>query len=703
MKFLILFVFLLHVLVSPVLAQDDPVIDTPGTTEDTGTYFEIIDSEFLNVTLDSTSEVHAWIESFPEVIVLYLESTDDASQTILTLGGLDPSTTYYKFEDGYENGSTFTTDANGRYTYNQNLDKSYLVIIQTQPGTILIPQDLSVGTWDSVSRIYTLNTNVYETVQITENNLTLDGNGYSIIGTGSVYAILANSRSGIKIRNVTVDRWWRAIYLINSNRFELDNNTVINNRTAIYLRNSPIMTITNNILSDNWYGLRPLYSYDTSIIGNTISNNSSTGIWSSYSPRNTISENGFYNNYRGINVWLGDNSLISQNIFSGNNQGIYPAINTGLTISHNTIENSIWQGLIMDRCENNIIYNNNFINNGTQAYLSYSSNNLFDLPLPIGGNYWSNWTQPDNNNDGIVDLPYITDSYQGHGQDNLPWTIANGWPIPPVAVDDTAVLEVGDFIVIDVLANDYDPNEYDLNVTDVTQSTNGAVVNNSDGTVTYTRNRGFNGVDTFTYTISNGTYTSSALVTVTVTVEVNVASDATLGIGVTIGAGSTVGSGAVVGDNVVIGTNVTIDDMVTVGDGTTIGNSTWIKDGASVGDDVVIAANVTIGKNTTVGDNTSIGEGALLKQDVSVGTDVTLGTNITLGKAVIIGDRTSIGDRTQINSLTQIGTDCTIGTDTQIGRAVTIGSNVTIGNYVLVKNKAVIPDDSVIPDNSTVP
>lgn len=42
---------------------------------------------------------------------------------------------------------------------------------------------------------------------------------------------------------------------------------------------------------------------------------------------------------------------------------------------------------------------------------------------PIGGNFWSNWTGPDANNDRFVDNPY---SFTG-GADNLPWAAKNGW------------------------------------------------------------------------------------------------------------------------------------------------------------------------------------------------------------------------------------------------------------------------------------
>jgi hypothetical protein len=75
---------------------------------------------------------------------------------------------------------------------------------------------------------------------------------------------------------------------------------------------------------------------------------------------------------------------------------------------------------------------------------------------------------------------------------------------PPVAVDDTATTVNGFPTTINVLANDSDPDGDPLTVTGVTDPPNGTAVNNGDGTVTYTPDCGFFGIDTFDYTISDG-------------------------------------------------------------------------------------------------------------------------------------------------------------------------------------------------------
>jgi len=88
---------------------------------------------------------------------------------------------------------------------------------------------------------------------------------------------------------------------------------------------------------------------------------------------------------------------------------------------------------------------------------------------------------------------------------------------PPVARIDSATTPKNTAVTINVLANDTDPNGDSLEVTGVTQPTNGTATDNPDNTVTYTPQSGFVGADSFSYEISDGHgRTANATVTVTV-------------------------------------------------------------------------------------------------------------------------------------------------------------------------------------------
>ncbi len=197
----------------------------PGTIGSTGTCFEVTGSNYLNVMLESSEPVYLMLESVPEIVVMKLEAAEGAPSTQITLAGFLPSTTYYKYEDNYHNGITFKTDDNGSYTYTQDLTRPHLVFIQPRPSTKFIPSDTSIGTWDSSTRTYTLTTDVYETIQIDENNLTLDGNGYMVTGIGTGYGVYLNGRTAVAVRNVNVQRFSYGIYLYNSSGNILTDNT----------------------------------------------------------------------------------------------------------------------------------------------------------------------------------------------------------------------------------------------------------------------------------------------------------------------------------------------------------------------------------------------------------------------------------------------------------------------------------------------
>ncbi len=91
----------------------------------------------------------------------------------------------------------------------------------------------------------------------------------------------------------------------------------------------------------------------------------------------------------------------------------------------------------------------------------------------------------------------------------------------PVATDDSGASASTDqdtAITIDVLSNDSDPEGSIITISSVSNGSNGTVVDNGDGTVTYTPNIEFFGQDSFEYTIideSGATDTATVNVTVT--------------------------------------------------------------------------------------------------------------------------------------------------------------------------------------------
>ena len=112
-------------------------------------------------------------------------------------------------------------------------------------------------------------------------------------------------------------------------------------------------------------------------------------------------------------------------------------------------------------------------------------------------------------------VPVVTyTATDGRDNGSVTSTLTIQYNAIPDAVDDNATTHAGMAKVIDVLANDRFSNS-DKAVTAVTQGNNGSVAI-ENGKVRYTPNAGFNGTDSFTYTVTSGGVTETATVNVTI-------------------------------------------------------------------------------------------------------------------------------------------------------------------------------------------
>ncbi|MCK5643628.1 MAG: right-handed parallel beta-helix repeat-containing protein, partial [Gammaproteobacteria bacterium] len=112
-----------------------------------------------------------------------------------------------------------------------------------------------------------------------------------------------------------------------------------------------------------------------------------------------------YASNAGITLFNVQNGNITNNTINLNTgNGIYLNSTSWSNITLNDITQNGY-GLKSDNgTHNNTIYHNNFLSNTVQAY--DDGVNIWNLTAPTGGNYWSDWTTPDNNFDGFVDNTY---------------------------------------------------------------------------------------------------------------------------------------------------------------------------------------------------------------------------------------------------------------------------------------------------------
>ena len=434
------------------LLPEEPLM--PGRIEGVGTYFEIKDSEYLNISLKSTEGIKVVLESIPKMISLDIESSSTTSLTELTIEGLEPNKTYYKYQDSYKNEAVFISDEKGGIGWDQDLTKAHHIWIQEERGTVYIPNQCpTYGTWETTTLTCTLNQDLNQSLEITENNIALDCNGYNILGNKTGHGIYLNGKENVTIKNCNVNNFSGGVFL----SYYSSNNTIMgnnfsNNFAGIALSSfSSANLITNNNISENKRGIELFKSSQNIISHNKISLNNWEGILFMYSrsnenliTRNDIYSNGhgptpgYYPNVSGIHLFYASNNTILNNQIFNNLNGIW-----------------LWYS------ENSKVYQNNFLNNSqSQLYNYEGTGNIFDDGYPLGGNYWSDYggideksgpNQDQSGPDGIGDTPHILTSatyrffpYSGwssspeifiSGQDRYPFMRESGWEVPLVLPD----------------------------------------------------------------------------------------------------------------------------------------------------------------------------------------------------------------------------------------------------------------------------
>jgi parallel beta-helix repeat protein len=169
--------------------------------------------------------------------------------------------------------------------------------------------------------------------------------------------------------------------LISCDNIEVKNIVLTNNYHGILMVETKNSSVTNLTLYDNYYGAYMyLNSNNNSIMDSNIHDNFWVGIGLEYSHDNTIERTAISNNDYGVRLLVTVNNTVTNNDVQDNNYGIIVKSSTNITV-----------------------YHNNLINNTIQAMDDEINN--WNLPSPLGGNFWPSWYFPDDNCDGFVDFP----------------------------------------------------------------------------------------------------------------------------------------------------------------------------------------------------------------------------------------------------------------------------------------------------------
>jgi parallel beta-helix repeat protein len=264
---------------------------------------------------------------------------------------------------------------------------------------------------------------------ITVRNMSLSDNGQGILfafvngsaienvsAVNNLYGIwVANSSDCTIAESDASGNGWHGIHMERSTnctvaRNEASRNGYLDkyNGYGIYVGYSRNVLISENRGHDNYYAIVAFSVKDCTISSNNVSNNSGMSIWPKLSQRctcigNEASDNTFY----GIEPEDCVNCTVSGNNASNNGLfGIWLLECSRLSVTANLLqENGVGVGLTRSNLSE--IYHNNFVNNRYQASTENSSDIEWNASLE--GNYWSDYTDRDENYDGIGDAAYEID------------------------------------------------------------------------------------------------------------------------------------------------------------------------------------------------------------------------------------------------------------------------------------------------------
>jgi len=305
--------------------------------------------------------------------------------------------------------------------------------------------------------LYTLTGNLTESIEVQRSNITIDGNGYTLQGSGSESGIsidgFLNDAKNVTLRNLRITNFYYGIDLIESSHNTIYGNIIYNTTQGIFIGASSFNNISGNSITNPVSHPNPAQTYGIQISGSSYNNeisdneitNNDYGIYLFYvSSQNMISSNNITSSLRGVDLLSSNNTIFSENIIadsltaglyfrqsscnntvfgntiSNNNRGVHlDPYSRNNTISGNTIALNA-NGVYLLSSSDNSFYENNFIDNIQHVYSEFSGfTNFFNRDYPIGGNFWNNYAGVDihsgsyqnfTGSDGLGDTHHIIDA-----------------------------------------------------------------------------------------------------------------------------------------------------------------------------------------------------------------------------------------------------------------------------------------------------
>ncbi len=313
---------------------------------------------------------------------------------------------------------------------------------------------VSNSTEGSVSQAYSMNSNQtgilfdFTTSTQIEESVTEKNLHYGVLVRLSSDSIISNVTS---IDNGINGSLFSGIGSDASDNITISNNVAKRNKYSGILVSGSNITVKENDVSDNYYYGITGNGLDHLVVRNNIvKNNTKHGMFLVNANNQNYSDNNVYGNGgHGIHLSIGENTTVANNMITNSgmhglfvngmkyakltenivknssNKGIVITLGTNVTAKYNSMVESLEEGMYVDSGSNISVLLNNMIDNrglgvavvGISSNIAIMSNNFVYNGIPQGldnttgvtweGNYWSDLVSPDEDQDGVVDIPYV--------------------------------------------------------------------------------------------------------------------------------------------------------------------------------------------------------------------------------------------------------------------------------------------------------
>lgn len=298
-------------------------------------------------------------------------------------------------------------------------------VVKAVSGDIVVPDDYAtiqaaVNAAQSGDRIY-VKTGVYPENLVVNKPISLIGediDGTRIIGNWDQNYLrpITITCSGVTVTGFSIVDSWAGICIDQASYCTISGNKIINNHYGIMLTSASDNTITENIIESAKSGACGIELTDAS--NNVIKANQITAIAAGVAIEDTAL-------FPIQAITSQNNSILNNTVTHCSGAAVSFRLTKENVLAGNTISNSAI-GLSLGWTENNTVYHNNFVDNGEQVPGGpeptwWASNEIYystcDWDNGKEGNFWSNYTGIDANQDGIGDTPHVINE---KNTDNFP-------------------------------------------------------------------------------------------------------------------------------------------------------------------------------------------------------------------------------------------------------------------------------------------